>query len=154
MPSGVPPAASLFDLGSVRLLDGPFKTALELNGKYLLSLDADHLLSGFRKNAGLRPKAPAYGGWEGMGVAGHSLGHYLSALAQYYAATGDRRFLDRLNYIVDELAECQAQDPTGYVAAIPDGKAIFEGLKQRGGHMEGWVPWYTMHKLMAGLRDA
>jgi DUF1680 family protein len=154
-PSGaVRPEAVLFDLGSVRLLDGPFKTALDLNGQYLLSLDADHLLSWFRKNAGLQPKAPVYGGWESLGVAGHSLGHYLSALAQCYAATGDRRFLDRLNYIVDELAECQAKDPTGYLAAIPNGKAIFEGLKQRGGQMEGWVPWYTVHKLMAGLRDA
>jgi uncharacterized protein len=146
--------ASPFDLGDVRLLDGPFKTAMELNARYLLSLEPDRLLADFRKNAGLDPKASAYGGWEAEGVAGHSLGHYLTAIAQQYRATRDPRFLERVNYIVAELAECQAKDRGGYVAAIPGGKAIFDGLKARGGAMQGWVPWYTMHKLLAGLRDA
>lgn len=142
------------DLRDVRLLDGPFKDAMELNARYLLTLEPDRLLSGVRKNAGLTPKAPRYGGWEGQGVAGQTLGHYMTALAQQYRASGDQRFLDRLNYVVDELAECQAKDQTGYVAAIPDGKAMFAGMKARGGRMEGWVPWYTMHKLFQGTRDA
>ena len=146
--------AEPFDLRDVRLLDSPFKTAMELNAQYLLSLEPDRLLSGVRKNAGLEPKAPRYGGWESQGVAGQSLGHYMTALAQQYRATGDERFHARLDYIVKELAACQAKDPTGYVAAIPDGKAVFEGMKKRGGKMLGWVPWYTMHKLFQGLRDA
>lgn len=153
-PEKVTPKTVTFDLRDVKLLDGPFKTAMELNAKYLLSLDSDRLLSGVRQNAGLLPKAPRYGGWESQGVAGQTLGHYMTALAQQYRATGDERFRERLAYIVKELAECQAKDPTGYVAAIPDGKAVFEGMKKRGGKMLGWVPWYTMHKLLQGLRDA
>ncbi len=154
VPERVPLKVRAFDLRDVKLLDGPFKTAMELNARYLLSLEPDRLLSGVRQNAGLAPKAPKYGGWESQGVAGQSLGHYMSALAQQYRATGDQRFLDRLNYIVSELAECQAKDPTGFVAAIPDGKAMFESMKSRGGAVVGWAPWYTMHKLFAGLRDA
>ncbi len=150
----VPLTASAPDLRDVRLLDGPFKVAMELNAKYLLSLDPDRLLSGMLQNAGLPPKAPRYGGWESQGVAGQSLGHYLTALAQQYRATGDQRFLERVNYIVGELSRCQARDPNGFVAAIPNGRALFHGLKQRDGRLEGWAPWYTMHKLFAGLRDA
>ena len=154
VPPKIAPKAAAFDLREVQLLEGPFKAAMELNARYLLSLEADRLLSGVRRNAGLQPKAPRYGGWEAQGVAGQSLGHYMTALAQQCRATGDSRFLERLNYVVGELAECQAKDPTGYVAAIPDGKAVFEGMKKRGGRMLGWVPWYTMHKLFQGLRDA
>jgi len=142
------------ELRDVRLLDGPFKTAMELNAKYLLSLEADRLLSGVRENAGLAPKAPRYGGWEKEGVAGQSLGHYLTALAQQHRATGDERFRARADYIVSELAACQARDTNGFVAAIPEGRNLFYGLKKRAGRQDGWAPWYTMHKLFAGLRDA
>ncbi len=135
-------------------LDSPFKRAMELNAAYLLSLEPDRLLSGFRREAGLPPKAPAYGGWEAEGVAGHTLGHYLTALSQQFRANEDRRCAARVNYIVGELALCQNQDPPVYVAALPNAKQIFAGLKRGGGGMEGWVPWYTMHKLFAGLRDA
>ncbi len=146
--------AVAFDLRDVKLLASPFKDAMELNAKYLLSLDPDRLLSGVLRNAGLTPKAPRYGGWESEGVAGQSLGHYMTALALQYRATGDKRFLDRENYIVAELAACQTRDTNGFVAAIPNGRVLFTALKERRGRMEGWVPWYTMHKLFAGLRDA
>ena len=72
--------AHAFRLEDVRLLDGPFKHAMTRDAEYLLRLDADRLLSGFRKEAGLKPKAESYGGWESMTIAGHSLGHYLSAV--------------------------------------------------------------------------
>src|SRR5690349_6097651 len=81
-----------FRLEDVRLLDGPFKNAMTRDAAYLLRLDPDRLLSGFRKEAGLKPKAEAYGGWEAMTIAGHSLGHYLSACALMFASTGDTRF--------------------------------------------------------------
>src|SRR5690348_6411093 len=71
--------AKPFELADVRLLDGPFKTAMQLDGEYLLRLDPDRLLSWYRKEAGLTPKGEVYGGWESQGIAGHSLGHYLSA---------------------------------------------------------------------------
>jgi uncharacterized protein len=152
--------ANGFDLADVRLLDGPFKRAMSLDADYLLRLDPDRLLSWFRKEAGLKPKGEVYGGWESRGVAGHSLGHYLSACAMMFAATGDARFRERVTYIVGELDECQRANGNGYVAAIPNGKKIFSEvaagqIRSQGFDLNGgWVPWYTLHKLFAGLLDA
>jgi hypothetical protein len=149
-----------FPLSQVRLLDSPFKQAMDLDAQYLLSLEPDRLLSWYRKEAGLQPKAPVYGGWESSKLAGHTLGHYLSACSQMYQSTGDTRFLDRVNYIVGELAECQQANGNGYVAAIPGGKELFgkvalgEINTQGFGLNGGWSPWYTIHKELAGLIDA
>ena len=156
----VPFAAESFALKDVRLLDGPFKHAQDLQGQWLLALEPDRLLAWFRKEAGLAPRAPVYGGWENRGVAGHCLGHYLSGCSLMFQSTGDRRFLDRVNYIVSELALCQAENGNGYVAAIPGAKAVFEqvaagDIRSAGFDLNGsWVPLYTLHKLFAGLVDA
>ena len=89
-----------FELNQVELLDGPFKHATELDHQYLLKLEPDRFLAWFRKEAGLPPKAAVYGGWESQGVAGHCLGHYLSACAQMYQTTGDQELRRRVDYIV------------------------------------------------------
>ncbi len=160
VPERVRREAVAFDLADVRLLNGPFKRAMELDGKYLLMLEPDRLLSWFRKEAGLKPKGEVYGGWEAQGVAGHSLGHYLSACAMMFASTGDARFRDRVNYIIAELELCQKANGDGYVAAIPEGKRIFRevaagDIRSKGFDLNGgWVPWYTLHKIYAGLLDA
>lgn len=149
-----------FRLKDVRLLDGPFKKAMDLDAKYLLDLQSDRLLSRFREYAGLKPKGKIYGGWEGRGISGHTLGHYLSACAMMYAASGDERFLDRVNYIVDELALCQQAHGNGYVGGLPEAKRIFTEIAagkikaSKFGLNGGWVPWYNLHKLYAGLLDA
>ncbi len=149
-----------FDLEYVKLLDGPFKEAMEVDAKYLLSIEPDRLLADFRTHAGLQPKGEKYGGWESSGLAGHSLGHYLSACAMQYASTGNKAFLDRVNYIVDELAECQKARKTGYLGAIPEEDKIWAevasgNIRSRGFDLNGaWSPWYTVHKIMAGLLDA
>jgi DUF1680 family protein len=150
-----------FDLSDVTLLDGPFKHATELNVKSLLNYEPDRLLAKFRSEAGLEPKAEHYHGWEDNTIAGHSLGHHLSACAMMYRTTGDERFLERVNYIVDELEECQLADEEGYLGAFPDGKRILEeevgagDVRSRGFDLNGiWVPYYTEHKVMAGLFDA
>lgn len=154
----VPLKAEPFPLEDVRLLESPFKKAMELDADYLLRLEPDRLLAGFRESAGLEPKAPKYGGWEAQGIAGHSLGHYLSACSLMFASTGDERFRDRVNSILDELELCQEKN--GYVAAIPNGKQVFaevaEGnIRSAGFDLNGcWVPWYTLHKQFAGLLDA
>jgi DUF1680 family protein len=155
-PGGSRLKAEPFSLSSVRLLDGPFKRAQERDLAYLLSLEPDRLLHNFRTEAGLPPKGAVYGGWESLGVAGHTLGHYLSACAMMYQATGDARMKQRVDYIVDELALCQQANGDGYLSAIPGGKAIFAAIKAGDGGAinRGWVPWYTTHKLLAGLRDA
>jgi hypothetical protein len=156
----VPLRVQPFSLDQVRLLDSPFKSAMDLDAQYLLGLQPDRLLSWYRKEAGLHPKAPVYGGWESSGLAGHTLGHYLSACSLMYQSTGDRRFQERVGYIVGELAECQQANGNGYIAAIPGGKDVF-GKIARGqidaqafGLNGGWSPWYTIHKELAGLIDS
>ncbi len=150
-----------FELNDIQLLDGPFKHATELNIQSLLNYQPDRLLSKFRSEAGLKPKAEPYGGWEAMTIAGHSLGHYLSACALMYSTTGDQRFLDRVNYIVAELDTCQQADGNGYIGAFPKGKRILEdevakgNIRAQGFDLNGiWVPFYTEHKVMAGLFEA
>ncbi len=154
-------AVKPFPLDQVRLLEGgPFHHAQKLNQEVLLRYDLDRLLADFREEAGLEPKAEAYEGWEADTIAGHSLGHHLSACALTYAATGDERFLDRVNYIVSELAEAQEANGNGYVGATPDGLAMYEAVSR--GEIETqrfrlngiWAPIYTLHKIFAGLRDA
>ncbi len=149
-----------FSFEEVQLKESVFKKALEADVAYLKRLDPDRFLSQFRTNAGLEAKNEKYGGWENDGLAGHSLGHYLSACSIHYANTKDPFFLDRINYIVDELAECQKARGTGYVGAIPNEDLIFYkvalGKIDTGGFSlnGGWAPWYTIHKIMAGLIDA
>ncbi len=150
-----------FSLDRVKLLEGPFGHATDLNKRVLLGYEPDRLLAGFRSEAGLKPVAEHYGGWEGESLAGHSLGHYLSALSMMYRTTGDREFADRVNYIVGELKECQDADGSGYIGASPGAKKILEeevgngDIRSRGFDLNGlWSPFYTQHKIMAGLRDA
>ncbi len=156
----IPPDAAGFSPHDVRLLDGPFKRAQDANAAWLLQLEPDRFLAWFCKDASLEPKAAVYGGWEKMGVAGHSLGHYLSACAWMYASTGDARFRQRIDYIVDELALCQEKHGDGYVGAMPEGRRVFDevrrgDIRSKGFDLNGlWVPWYTTHKVLAGLRDA
>lgn len=153
--------AFAFDLKDVRLLDGsPFKNAMGKDAAYLLSIDPNRLLHRFFLNAGLPTKGEVYGGWEHEGLSGHTLGHYLSACAMMFAGMGDTRFKEKVDYIVDELEKCQQARKTGYVGAIPKEDSIFWKLqngiiKSSGFDLNGgWSPWYTVHKVMAGLTDA
>ncbi len=144
----------------VELLDSDFKKAMLADAKYLLVIEPDRLLSQFRSHSGLKPKADKYGGWESLGLAGHTLGHYLSACALQYAATGDTKYRERVEYIVNELEECQRARKTGYIGAIPREDSVFlevskGNIRSRGFDLNGsWSPWYTIHKVMAGLLDA
>lgn len=156
-------------LQAVRLTPSMFLDSLLVNRRYLFELEPDRLLHNFLQYAGLPPKGEVYGGWEGDTIAGHTLGHYLSALAKLYAQTGDAQVKQRIDYIVAELARAQAQDADGYVGGltrktdageIVSGKSVFEAM--RAGAVTGskfningsWSPLYTVHKLFAGLLDA
>ena len=158
-----PPAESVaqtFPLARVRLLDGPFKHAQELNRAYLLQHDIHRLLAPFRIEAGLPPKAPKYPNWESSGLDGHTAGHYLTALAETWAATGDAECKQRLDAMVSELAECQRAQPDGYLGGVPRGRVLWDQIAagkidfQNFSLNGAWVPWYNLHKLFAGLRDA
>ena len=149
---------SAFALRDVRLLDGPFLDAQNRDLEYLVSLQPDRLLHNFRVNAGLEPRAPVYGGWEseepwvGIRCHGHTLGHYLSAVSLMHASTGDVRMKQRADYIVGELQACQNASRSGLVCAFPDGATQLENAVASRPFVG--VPWYTMHKIFAGLRDA
>lgn len=145
--------ARAFALSRVRLLPGPFEAARALDARYLLSLNADRLLHGFRTNAGLAPKALRYGGWESRDLCpGHTLGHYLSACSMMWASTGEAPFRQRVAYVVEELHACQEAAGSGLVCAFPDGDAQLRNVVA--GRPVTGVPWYTMHKILAGLYDA
>jgi DUF1680 family protein len=147
-----------FALDRVRLLDGPFKTAQDSDHAYLLTLDPYRLLNGFYVNAGLEPRGEAYGGWERMDIAGHSLGHYLTAASQMYAATGDEKLKAKAETIVSELKKCQR--PDGMLAGFPEAARVWSELakaevRSQPFNLNGiWVPWYNQHKLLDGLQAA
>jgi DUF1680 family protein len=149
-----------FPLSRVRLLDGPFKRAEGVNLEYLHALDVDRLLAPYRTEAGLESKAEKYPNWESTGLQGHTAGHYLTALAQAWAAAGDAEAKRRLDYMVGELALCQKANGNGYVGGIPGGRQLWSEIGagtlrvERFGLNGKWVPWYNLHKLFAGLRDA
>ena len=148
--SVIPLPARAFALEDVRLLDGPFKHAMELDRRYLLSLDADRLLHTFRINAGLPSSAQPLGGWEEPKgeLRGHFAGHYLTACALMYASTGDPRLKEQGDAVVTGLAACQAKLGTGYLSAYPE--EFFDRVESL---RRVWAPYYTLHKLYAGLLD-
>jgi hypothetical protein len=156
----VPIKAYAIPLSDVVLLNSPFLHARSMDSAYLLLLNPNRLLNRFHKNAGLPIKDSVYGGWESEGLSGHTLGHYLSAASLLYSSTGNKAFKNRTDYIISELAKCQAARKTGYVGAIPNEDSIFAQvsrgqIKSSGFDLNGgWSPWYTVHKLMAGLVDA
>jgi len=93
-------AAKPFPLSRVRLLDGPFRAAQEVNRRYLHALDAERMLHNFRINAGFGSEAEPLGGWEAptIEVRGHFVAHYLSACALMYASTGDEPLKKKAGY--------------------------------------------------------
>ena len=148
----------MFPLSSVRLLESHYTKAAAADREYMLALDPDRLLAPFRTEAGLQPKKPHYGNWEGEGLGGQTAGHYLSALADMIASDNDKKneLRRRLNYMIDELEICQRTNGDGYVGGVPDSHTFWKQIAE--GHIEAfrgkWVPWYNLHKTFAGLRDA
>ncbi|HWQ86755.1 glycoside hydrolase family 127 protein [Brevundimonas sp.] len=152
----------------VTLKPSIFAEAQAANQAWLASLSPDRLLHNFHKAAGLEPKASKYGGWESQSIAGHTLGHYLTACALLVENTGDATLRERLRYTVTELARIQAAHGDGYIGGATlwgqtdavDGKQVYERLRR--GDIEvnpftlngGWVPLYVWHKVHAGLLDA
>ena len=154
---GAPPAVP-FKLNEVELLESPFLVNKKRNADFLLSLSPDRLMARMYEYCGETPKAPVYGGWESSDLSGHTLGHYLTALSLEYATTGDTRFKERVDYIIGEMARCQKlYGDSGYIGCMSrNARRALEVLKD--GDVETinhtWAPWYTQHKIAAGLYDA
>jgi uncharacterized protein len=173
----VPLACREFHLSDVTLLPGPFRDNMTRDLEYMASFDCDRLLAPFEQVAGLKARAPSLGGWESQGLASHYGGHYLSAAAMMYAHTRDARLEQKVDLLLPRLAACQEangrDDPDfrGYCTGIPASKPAFRQVlagnvdvhDSRADHDEHalytfrlnglWSPWYTVHKVMAGLRD-
>ena len=152
--------ADEFPLGDVTLLDGPLKKAQDLNVKTLLQYDCDRLLAPYRKEAGLEPKAPTYPNWDGLD--GHVGGHYLTAMA-LNAALGNEECRQRMEYMISELQECADANNKnhpdwgrGYVGGMPNSEKIWSTFKKGDFNIYfgSWAPFYNLHKMYAGLRDA
>ena len=152
--------ANEFPLGDVTLLDGPLKHARDLNIKTLLKYDCDRLLAPYRKEAGLEPKAKTYPNWDGLD--GHVGGHYLTAMA-INAATGDEECRRRMEYIISEITECAEANKKnhpewgiGYMGGMPNSAKIWSSFKDGDFRVYNgsWAPFYNLHKMYAGLRDA
>lgn len=149
-----------FPLSQITLLEGPLKHARDLNIETLLKYDCDRLMAPYRKEAGLTPKAKCYPNWDGLD--GHVGGHYLTAMA-INAATGNEECRKRMEYIISEIAECaeancknHPQWGVGYMGGMPNSQNIWNGFKD--GDLRvysgSWAPFYNLHKMYAGLRDA
>ncbi|KAJ9697934.1 hypothetical protein PVL29_007171 [Vitis rotundifolia] len=124
--------------------------AQQTNLDYLLILDVDRLVWSFRKTAGLSTPGLPYGGWEAPDVElrGHFVGHYMSASAQMWASTHNDTLKEKMSAVVSALATCQQKMGTGYLSAFPSELFDrFEAIKPV------WAPYYTIHKILAGLLD-
>jgi len=149
--------AEVMDATQVKLLPGSvFYDRQELHRTvYLASWEPDRLLFSYRALAG-QPQvgeAKPYSGWDSGFLRGHMAGHYLSAASRMAAATGDPKYRDRVNYMVAELGKCQDALGTGYLAGFST--AAFDKLEGKpGSKSDIVVPYYTIHKLLAGLLDA
>ena len=152
--------ADEFPLGDVTLLDGPLKKARDLNIETLLKYDCDRLLAPYRKEAGLEPRAKTYPNWDGLD--GHVGGHYLTAMA-INAATGNDECRKRMEYMIGELQICADANAKnhpewgrGYVGGMPNSERIWSTFKKGdfAVYFGSWAPFYNLHKMYAGLRDA
>lgn len=147
-----------FELDKVQILDNYYLSAQKSDIAFLKRMDTARLLAGFRTTAGIDTKGVRpYGGWEDSLLGGHCVGHYLTALAQAVKVTGDKELKEKSQTLIASLEECQKKLGTGFLfgAKVEDKEDvekqfdILEGKKKG----ETWVPWYNMHKVLAGLVD-
>jgi DUF1680 family protein len=147
-----------FDLHQIRLLDGRFKENMLREQAWIKQLDTKRLLHSFRNNAGIYSANEGgyfamkkYGGWESLDcdLRGHTTGHLLSGLALMYAQTGDDYYKIKADSLIKGLAEVQtALNQDGYLSAFPQ-----ELINRNLAGKSVWAPWYTLHKIYAGLID-
>lgn len=149
-----------FPLGDITLLDGPLKHARDLNVQVLLKYDCDRMLAPYRKEAGLQPRKPSYPNWDGLD--GHVGGHYLSALS-INAATGNEECRKRMEYMISDLqlvldANNQRHEAWchNYIGGVPNSAKMWTAFSKGdfGPYFGTWAPFYNIHKMYAGLRDA
>lgn len=147
-----------FELDEVELLDDYYLAAQKSDIEFLQKFDVDRLLSRYRETAGVDTKdIKPYGGWEDSLLGGHSVGHYLTAVAQAIRATGDTVLKEKSQELIAGLAECQDKLGTGFLfgAQVKNKENVEYQFDVLEGKTSGdtWVPWYNMHKMLTGLVD-
>ncbi|MGN0162443.1 MAG: beta-L-arabinofuranosidase domain-containing protein, partial [Candidatus Ornithomonoglobus sp.] len=166
-----------YSMSDVLMTNEYLINANEKMAAYLKKFDVDTSVSGFRRTAGLSSGSVTYGGWETSLIAGHGIGHFVSALAQGYkystASAADNELLTLSDEMIDALYEAQAHEDTvvngqtlkkGYLFAttnawsggkVVSGEGQFDNIENNLANIttQAWVPWYTMHKILAGLVD-
>lgn len=144
----------------VTLQEGVFLDAQKELQNVLLKMNDDQMLYNFRMTCGLDLKgAPAMSGWDtpDSNLRGHTTGHYLSALAKCFKATKDEAIKAKARYMIKELKHCQNQFNKlpnfheGYLAGFDE--SAYDALEEFAQYPKLWAPYYTMHKMMAGLLD-
>ena len=161
--------AGFADKRNITLLNSVFSQSEKIGREYLDGVDIDRLLSPIFEahNMPAPNNAKRYGGWERksannwdkspetFSLAGHSLGHFLSALSECYAKSGDEKLKQKILYIVSQLESVQNNAKSGYIGGCKENcfTELFD--KNLTSWAEGyWVPWYNLHKIFKGLTDA
>lgn len=161
-----------YNMANVEMTNNYLVNGAEKMKDYLKAFDIDKCVSGFRRTAGLSSASDTYGGWETSLIAGHAIGHYTTALAQGYNDTNDKELLAKSNALIDALYEAQVKTDgqngqnvkKGYLFAttnawsggtVVSGEDQFDNVEAGRTNIttQAWVPWYTMHKILAGLVD-
>ena len=143
-----------FSLDQVQITDAYQQNLFTKDVAYLITtLDSDRLLAGFKAvSTGTNP-TNLYGGWESQNIRGHSMGHWLSAMAHaYQQAKGSDPALaaqikTKLDDVITKLKTYQLS--SGFLFATPISQ--FDDMDSGGSN--NWVPYYTMHKILAGVID-
>lgn len=161
--------AGFADKRNITLLNSVFSQSEKIGREYLDGVDIDRLLSPIFEahNMPAPNNAKRYGGWERksannwekspetFSLAGHSLGHFLSAFSECYAKSGDEKLKQKILYIVSQLESVQNNAKSGYIGGCKENcfTELFD--KNLTSWAEGyWVPWYNLHKTFKGLTDA
>lgn len=161
--------AGFADKRNITLLNSVFSQSEKIGREYLDGVDIDRLLSPVFEahNMPAPNNAKRYGGWERksannwekspetFSLAGHSLGHFLSALSECYAKSGDEKLKQKILYIVSQLESVQNNAKSGYIGGCKENCFTELFNKNLTSWTEGyWVPWYNLHKIFKGLTDA
>ena len=151
-----------FGLGDVKLMPGHFDENRKRFEEFLLNCNDDQMLYNFRVACGLPTKdAPPMTGWdspEGL-LRGHTTGHYLSGIALACAGSVENgaKFKQKVDYMIESLAECKdafqasGNYAPGFLSAYSEEQ--FDKLEEYVVYPKIWAPYYTLHKIFAGLLD-
>lgn len=156
----IDPSVKAFELDRVKIVDNLFSKNRDRGQEFLLTVDDDRMLYNFRQAAGLDVKnADPMIGWDApeSKLKGHTTGHYLSALAYAYKGSGNEEFKKKIDYMISELGKCQnvmeASSKFNYGFLSGYSEKQFDLLEEYTVYPEIWAPYYTLHKIFAGLLD-